>query len=336
MKKYINNKLALNIFLILMLVVFFNSYSFAVEKYPIQPVSIIIPFSPGGTTDMQARVIQPYLKKTLDAPVITIENKPGANSIMGTIDFLQRKADGYTLFWEAGGIIFNKLLDENVNYEIEDFVPVIGVASDPFTFFVRKDSPYNDIGELIEDARKRPNEISLAYNDVRGLWTTTWLKKNLDMPVNLVGYPGGAPATAALIGGHVDFYMDAGLGRVPFRDKIRAIGVLSSGSKNWPEAMPLSELDIVKKRNISLPERQASANNMVWVRREVKENYPERYYRLVASFYEIAKDPEFNKKADDMGLSSTLVWWSPSEVEEVMASTIKMYEAEPELLKLLK
>lgn len=337
MSKYINNRFVLCIFLILMLAVFFNSSSFAVEKYPIRPVTIILHYGPGGSTDMEVRTFQPYLKKALGAPAIIIEYKPGARGLMGTSDFLKAKADGYTLFWECGVMVINKLANEAVDYEIEDFVPVIGSTSDPRTFFVRKDSPYNNLQELIDDARKRPNKITIAYNNNMHYYMLTWMKNNLNMPVNLVGYPGGSPATTALIGGHVDCQISGGLGRLAFKDKIKAIGVFSSiKSKVWPEAMSISEIDIVKKENISIPEKEWAAKNVVWIRREVKENYPERYYKLVASFYEAVKDPGFIKRADDLGLSKTLVCRTPSEVEEIRSSSVKLFQASPELFEVFK
>jgi len=332
-------KILITTILVLMLVVSYSLFCLANSEYPTQPVTIIVPYNPGGSTDMAARTLQVYLQEALGAPAVIVENKPGGNALMGAVEFLKRKADGYTLFFnESGGMVLNKLLMEDVTYEMTDFAPVVGVVSDPRTFYVQKSSPHNTVEDLIKEIRKRPGEISLAFSPGSGQWLEMWLKKELDLPVNLVGFPGGGPATNALIGGHVDAYMDASQGRVPFKDKIKAIGVAyPERTKNWPDAIPILELDLFKKEGISyLPGMEAAMNNIIWVRREVKQDYPERFYRLVSAFYEVAKNPEFNQKAAELGIAPTLVWWPPSKVDEVVANTVEMMKGDPEIIKLMK
>ena len=339
MKKYLGDKLVLSVFVILMLSIFLNSYCFAVEKFPIRPVTLICPFNTGGGVDLTARTLQLFLREALDAPAVIVENKPGGNALMGTVDFLNRKADGYTLFVIGSeGLVLNKLLMEDASYVMEDFAPVIGVTSDPRTFFVQKDSPYNTVEDLINEIRKRPGEISLAFSAGAGQWLEEWLKKKLNLPVNLIGFSGGGPATTALIGGHVNAYMDAGAARVPFKDNIKAIGVVyPERTKNWPDAIPILELGLFKKEGIDYVPGMEVANNVtIWVHRNVREDYPERFYRLVSAFYEVAKNPEFKKRAIENGIDSTLVWLPPSEVDKIVASTVEIMKEDPELLKLMK
>lgn len=339
MKRFVCGKFLITTILILILVVSYSLFCFAEEEYPTKPIRIIVPYGTGGSTDLSVRAMQVYLKEALGAPAVIIENKPGGNALMGTVEFLKRKADGYTLFFnESGGMVLNMLMAKDAQYEMTDFAPVVGVVSDPRTFFVKKSSPYNTIEDLIKDIRKRPNEISLAFTPGSGQWLEMWLKKELNLPVNLVGFSGGGKATPALIGGHVDAYMDAGQGRVPFKEEIKAIGVVyPERSKNWPDAIPILELDLFKEEGIDhVPGLEAAMNNIMWVRKEVKEDYPERFYKLVSAFYEVAKNLEFQKAATEIGLISTLVWWPPSKCDEVVASAVEMIKGDAELLEAMK
>jgi len=340
MKQFIWKKILTTTILILMLVVSYNLFCLANSEYPTEPITIIVPYNPGGSSDTAARVIQVHLQKALGAPAVIVEDLPGGNAMMGTMEFLRRKADGYTLYLNClSGMVFNTLMIEPEQYKMTDFAPVIGVTSDPKVFFVKKNSPYNTLEDLIKEIRKRPGEVSLASTSgTSSYWLAMWLKKELNLPVNLVGFPGGGPASTALIGGHVDSYLDTGSPRVPLKDEIKAIGVANpKRTKGWPDAIPILELDIFKEEGIDyVPGEEIATSNTIWVRREVKENYPERYYRLVSALYEVAKDPEFNKKAIDIAIAPQLVWWPPSKVDEVVAAAAETMKGDPEILKMMK
>jgi len=335
MKNFVWRKILTNVLLILLFVVSCNLLCFANTEYPTQPVTIIIPFGTGGSYDTAARTMQRFLQDALGAPAVIVENLPGGGTIMGITEFNKRKADGYTILMaDTGGMVLTKLKNPNALYEIKDFAPVIGLSNDPRTFFVQKGSSYNDVGDLIEDIRKNPDKISLGLCFGGSVeWLAKWLKKRLDLPVNLVGFAGGGPATIALIGGHIDAYFDAGAGRVPYKDKIKAIGVAyPERTKNWPDATPLLELDAFKGIDY-VPGEEAASYCSFFVRREVKEDYPERFYKLVSAFYEVSKNPEFNKAAAEIGLAPNLVWEPPSKVDEKIESMFKLMSADKELLK---
>jgi len=340
MKELIRKKILITTLLILILIVSYNLFCLANSEYPTQPITIIVPYNPGGGSDTLARTIQPYLQEALGAPTVIVENKAGGATLLGQAEFLRREADGYTIFIAGpDGMILNKLLFPDEAAEITEFAPLVGVQSDARLFFVRKDSPYNTVEDLIKDIRNRPGEISLAMTTgSSGQWLAMWFKKKLNLPVNLVGFSGGGPATTALIGGHVDCYEDAGSGRVPFKDKIKAIGaVYPERVSIWPDAIPVLELDLFKEEGIDfVPGLATAANRALWVRREVKENYPERFYRLVSALYEVAKNPEFIKIATELGIADTLVWWPPSKLDEITAIATEVMKADPELIKMLK
>ena len=333
MQKTIYRKILVSILLIALFISFVTLVSFANQEYPSKPVTIIVPFNPGGSTDRAARTLQEYLKEALGAPAVVVENLPGAGGLMGTIEFLKREADGYTLlFIDGGGLVLKKFTMEDVPYDIQDLSAVIGVFSDPRTLFVQKESPYSNVEDLVVDIRKNPYTISLGYvSGSTGHWFSIWLKNTLDLPVNVVGYSGGSPATTALIGGHIDAYLDAGQGRVGFRDEIKAIGVAyPEKTKNWPEAMPLAEQDIFE--GVYIPGEEFANNGAIFVKKEVREEYPERFYKLVSAFYELSKNEDFKKKADEIGLTNTVSWWPPSKYDALMANAFKMMESEPEIL----
>ena len=309
-------------------------------KYPSRPVTIIVPFSVGGSNDIGARTVQPYLKIALGARAVIVENKPGGAGAIGTAAAAKRRADGHTLLYTGvDALTMATLLVKNPGFKIADFVPVVMVGTDPRYFFVRKESPYKTFDDLVADARKRPGKVSVAaIPGTGGHFFLAWVMENLKVPFSFVGYPGGGPATTSLLGGHIAAYCDAGTGRVGVRDKLRNLGTsMSKPTPQWPEAPPVLESKAFKKAGIKeSPGFESAITTTMWVRREVKEKYPDRYKKLVSAFDEVSKNKEFKAKAEQLGLDKVLVWLPPKRVEEIKASTWKVMTASPAILKQLK
>lgn len=300
------------------------------ERYPDRPIRMIVPWSLGGTTDILARTIQPYLKEVLDAPTVIVENKPGGMTLVGLGTFKRENADGYTLLVDdVASMSIAYLWSDKPGFEWNDFVPLCTVILDPRYFFVRNESPYKGMNDLVEDARRRPKEVSVAVPAGSGAhWLITYIAKKMDLPISIIGYPGGGPATAAMLGGHVSAYFSEGIGRVPVREKLRAIGVsVPEKGRIFPEAAPCVEQRVFKEKGVtSLPGYEAALNTGVWVHKEVKEKHPDIYSKLVEALFKVKDHPGFQERAKALDIDKVAVWWPPERSMELKNDSLKAFK----------
>lgn len=181
------------------------------DNWPAQPVSIVVPFPPGGTTDVIARVLAEKLGPILKQPVI-VENRQGAGGNVGAAYVARAKPDGYTLLVSsAGPLSINQQLYASPGYDpIKDFAPVSLLASVPIMLVSNKEAPFKTVSELIAYAKAHPGRV--AYGS-QGSGTTSHLTMELlklDAGIDLqhIPYRGSAPATTDLIGGQIQVMFD--------------------------------------------------------------------------------------------------------------------------------
>ncbi|MDZ7761914.1 MAG: tripartite tricarboxylate transporter substrate binding protein [Desulfovermiculus sp.] len=174
--------------------------------YPSKPFNYIVPFSPGGTTDLQARVFEKYWKDTFDQP-IKVEYVTGAGGQVGWDALVDRKADGYTVAGNNLPHIIMQPIFRDTNFTTQDHIDgaVAGLVTDPEMITVLKDSPYKDIHDLVKAAKENPGAITAG---VVGKFTGDWLGLKLfedatDTEFAEVIFPGSRPTVAALLGGHI-------------------------------------------------------------------------------------------------------------------------------------
>jgi len=183
----------------------------AEPAFPTQPISIVVPFAPGGSLDTTARVIAEKLREQLGQPVLVV-NRPGAGSAVGARYVAQAKPDGYTLFIASGSAFgFLNLIVPNFKYTLKDFAPLGGVAVYTSLFAVTASSPARTLPELAKLAQDRPGTLSFCTTGVSGLnhlqlemfkdLVESKTGKSLD--VVHVPYNGVAPALTGLRTGEV-------------------------------------------------------------------------------------------------------------------------------------
>ena len=182
------------------------------QDYPQRPVRMIVPYAPGGASDILARLIQPHLDRALGQSFV-VDNRGGGASQVGTQAVATAAPDGYTLIMVASGHATNPLLYAKVPYDtFKDFTPVSLLASSPNILLVRADSPFKTMAELISAAKAKPGSLSFAH---AGNGTSTHLAgellKNLaKVELNAFPYKGGAPAINDLLGGQVPMSFNNG------------------------------------------------------------------------------------------------------------------------------
>jgi tripartite-type tricarboxylate transporter receptor subunit TctC len=183
----------------------------AADAYPAQTITIVVPFPPGGTTDVVARVLAEKLSPILRQSVI-VENRQGAGGNVGASYVARAKPDGYTvLVSSAGPLSINQQLYANPGYDpIKDFAPISMLASVPIMLVSNVKAPFKTLPELIAYAKQHPGKI--AYGS-QGSGTTSHLTMELlklDAGIDLqhIPYRGSAPAATDLIGGQIQVMFD--------------------------------------------------------------------------------------------------------------------------------
>jgi tripartite-type tricarboxylate transporter receptor subunit TctC len=206
--------------------------SLAQAAYPDKPVRIIVPFAPGGGTDLIARTLGAGMSQELGQTVL-IENKPGAGTIIGTDLVAKSPPDGYTLVIATFAHALNPSLQPRLPYATDKaFAPIILIGRSPNVLVVRPDSPYKTVKDIIAAAKARPKQLTFAS---QGNGTSAHLAgelfKNLArVDMTHVPYRGAGPALTDLLGGQVDmmFATAAAVGSFLDAGKLRALGVTTS------------------------------------------------------------------------------------------------------------
>lgn len=180
----------------------------AQDGYPNKPLTMVVPFSAGGTTDILARIVGQALGQDLGQTII-IENKPGAGGNIGAQQAARAKADGYTLFMGTVGThAINQALYKKLPYDpIKDFTPLSRVANVPNLLVVHPSRPYKTVKEMIEYGKKHPNDITFgspgsgASPHVSG----ALFQSMTGVELTHVPYKGSAPSVVSLVSGETDF-----------------------------------------------------------------------------------------------------------------------------------
>ena len=181
----------------------------AQEAYPNRPISLVVPFPPGGVADLTARPVAAALEKILKNPVAVL-NKTGAAGAVGMQFVAASKPDGYTLLLALSSISIipeaDKIFGRAPAFTVDQFEPIALISADPTVLVVRAESPWKTAQEFIEDARKRPDQITYSSSGVYGTlhMAMELLQQAAGIKLRHVPYPGGGPAVTALLGGHVD------------------------------------------------------------------------------------------------------------------------------------
>jgi tripartite-type tricarboxylate transporter receptor subunit TctC len=177
------------------------------EKYPTQPFAYIVPFSPGGTTDLQARVFERFWKKYLGVPM-AVEYVKGAGGQIGWDTLVRRKPDGYTVAGNNLPHLIVQPIFRDTIYTTDDHIKgaIAGLVTDPEMITVLQKSQFKNVRELVEYARKNPGAVTAG---VVGKFTGDWIGLKLFEEVTNtkfaeVIFPGSAPQGKSLLGGHID------------------------------------------------------------------------------------------------------------------------------------
>jgi tripartite-type tricarboxylate transporter receptor subunit TctC len=217
------------------------------QTYPTRPVTIIVPTTAGGGTDIISRLIGEQLSKQLGQPFV-VENRPGAGLVVGTVAAAKAAPDGYTLLAGLNGsMAVNPSLFSKLAYDpVRDFTPVAMLADYPFLVVVNNDLPAKSIKELIELAKSKPGQINYASagNGTGQHLSTELFKMMTGTNLTHVAYRGAQPAYLDVISGRVPVFFDNMSGAMSLvkGGKVRALAI-TSGQRSalMPEVPTVAE-----------------------------------------------------------------------------------------------
>jgi len=205
--------------------------------YPERPVTILVPFAPGGANDVVVRAIQQPLADALGQPIV-VENRGGAGGSLGTAHAARQKPDGYTILMAATGYVVNPSLYDKVHYDpLKDMEPIAEVTTFPVIYAVRPDIGVKTMKELIAYAKTRAGGLNYSTPGAGTLphLAAELLKLNAGIEMVHIPYPGAAPAAQALLSKTVDVASISISVAKPQIDAGNFIGLAVSGGERWPE-----------------------------------------------------------------------------------------------------
>ena len=215
----------------------------AAQSYPQRPVRLLVPYPPGGTADLMARVMSQRLGDTWRSTIV-IDNRGGAGGNIATEVVARAESDGYTLLLcNAPVLAINPVLYKNVPFDpVKDFAPIIGIAEVPLFLLVHPSVPVKTFDDFLPYVRSRKGDINYASGSVG---STTHLSMELfktlaKVQLNHIPYKGSGPALAAIAGGEVPIMFELMPSAMPFvkSDRLRALAVTSAKRSPLMPALP--------------------------------------------------------------------------------------------------
>jgi tripartite-type tricarboxylate transporter receptor subunit TctC len=220
----------------------------AAADYPEKPIRLVVPYPPGGQTDITARIITSASSAYLSQP-FAISNVGGAGGAIGTAEVARAKADGYTLIVGANATNTYIPLSGKVPYGRDSFIPIAQLSASPSILAVNAASPYKTLKDFIDKAKKEPNTLKYSTAGVYSAHhiPAVLFAKKADIKIKHIPYAGGGPSMTALLGNHVDLNVNypATFSSSIQGGLIRPLAV-SSGERlaKYPNVPTLKELGI--------------------------------------------------------------------------------------------
>lgn len=265
-------------------------------KFPTKSIEVVVPFAPGGITDVGSRIVSEYYSKELGVPLV-IRNQPGGGGLTGSAAYMNATPDGYTLLAGiAGSIVSNVLLSRNPPFDPRrDLRPIGYIGDSPVAFLVHKDSPYKTFEELITYAKANPGKLRIGVSSLGGethiMYTS--ILKDTKADLRMIPYPGTGQSVAALLGQHIDGLTLSLPASMPYASsgEMRVL-LLTRRTPIFP--------DVPAGADIGLP----SVSVNFWLGYlALPKTPPAALEKLEAALKRAASDPELSKKLAQAGFT---------------------------------
>ena len=281
-----------------------------------RPVRIVVPFAPGGTSDILARLISPKLSEAIGQSVV-VENKPGAAGNIGADSVAKAKADGHTLLlMDIGSLAVAPSLFTDLTYDVQkDLAPVGMVMFGPYVLAVNPSVPAKTVSELVAYAKANPGKLAVANSGVGALnhITAVALARDLGIEWKNVPYKGGAAASRAVVAGESNVIINGSTATLPFVSNQQLTGIAVTGEKRLPS---LPEVETFKEAKLPLDQAGTWQGLLT-----TGNTPPEMVTRLNSELQKILAMPEIQEKIAEQG--GMVRPGAPEDVKQWLDTNIK-------------
>lgn len=258
----------------------------AASDYPSRPLRVVIPYPPGGPTDIVGRIVSATLSEKLGQSVV-IENRPGASGMIGADMVAKAAPDGYTLLINVSGQLINPALYANMSHDpLKDFSGITNLATTPIQLVISANSPVRSVADLIALVRSQPGRHNFASssNGTPGHLAGEAFKAAARLDVTHVPYKGSTPALTDVVGGQVTYMLDSMPSSIALvkGGKLRALAVTAP---QRVAALP----DVPTFAELGYPTVNLSTWYGMWVPAKTPPDLIARLYRNVS---EILRQPD--------------------------------------------
>lgn len=287
------------------------------QSYPTRPITMVVPFAPGGIADITGRPLAASMAKVLGQPVL-VDNRPGAGGAVGHAFTAKAKPDGYTIITALSSIVVipeaDKVNGRPATYQMSDFTPLALVSADPTILLVPADSPWKTLKDLVDDAKGRPGKITYSSSGVYGTIHTCMemLAQAAGMRLVHVPYKGGGPAMTALLAGEVNITAQSpGVSNPHIKaGKVRVLG-------SWAAARTAALPDVP-----TMKEQGYDVEFYIWAGVFAPAGLPaEVRDRLVGALRQATQDPDFQRAM--AGLNTPINFKEGRDFDEFLAADTK-------------
>jgi tripartite-type tricarboxylate transporter receptor subunit TctC len=287
----------------------------AAPAFPTKAVTLVVPYSAGGGTDIVGRLMAQRLSALWGQSVV-VDNRTGANGVIGSATVARAPADGHTLLLVVGSHAVNPVLMKNLPYDTDRaFTPITNIASSPSVLVVRANGPYKTLRDVLDAARKEP--LGVGYSEGQTRLTGELIRQAGQLQTTGVPYKGGAPIMVDIIGGHLPMGVTSVLTALPHvrSGALRVVAVADNKRMAlFPDAMTFKEAGLEGVESLSwyglfgpagLPDPVVAQIN-----RDLKK---------------VAADPAVMKQMEDQGAHMTLT--PPAEFRSFLAAETRKWTA---------
>lgn len=292
--------------------------------WPGRKITLIVPYSAGGSADRVARNIAPFLEKELGTSIV-VENRPGASSQIGTSQFLARKADANTILLNAQPYFSASIALQGAPYTVDDLeiLNVHNVGNISIT--VKSDSPYATFADLNDAILANPGEISMGT--VRGGAShllALLLKDKLGWDNRVVTYDSGAPVRTAVLGGQINSSTNGAVSDAAMKPEVRSLALsTSNGISAFPDAPYIN--DVLAEYGVEVPE--IGDVRFLAVKAGTKEAYPDRYQKLLDAYEAVMNNPDYQAILEEQGAAEETAFRGPEESTEIVKNMDELMQS---------
>ena len=281
--------------------------------FPTKAVTLVVPYSAGGGTDIVGRLMAQRLS-TLWGQSVVVDNRTGANGVIGSATVARAPADGHTLLLVVGSHAVNPVLMKSLPYDTDRaFTPITNIASSPSVLVVRANGPYKTLRDVLDAARKEP--LGVGYSEGQTRLTGEMIRQAGQLQTTGVPYKGGAPIMVDIIGGHLPMGVTSVLTALPHvrSGALRVVAVADNKRMAlFPDAMTFKEAGLEGVESLS------------WYGLFGPAGLPDAVVAQINRDLEkVAADPAVMKQMEDQGAHMTLT--PPAEFRSFLAAETRKW-----------